>query len=175
MNDLVYYKVTRNRLRYIIPAVFLMVGGLASASWREGWGSTYICPTVQGSTSQIPLVQGISVALDVVIIAIAGELSHKDNRTYDGKEKPLPVLLGFIYLVRICSILLSFMKQLANGTHFKQGVAIFWILVGLLVILIDGEQRGWMFSLEPFFKRSVLLQALLFTFLTVTAIKSVSF
>lgn len=173
MSDLIYFKVTRNCLRYIIPAALLMIGGLASASWRESWGSTYICPTVLGPTLRIPVTQGLCIALDVFLIVIAGELSHKEHRTYDGKERPLPVLFGFIYLVCICT--LYFMKQTANKTYFKQAVALFWILVGFVVFIIRADQREWMFSLEPSFKRSVFMQSLLFTLLTVTATKTVSF
>lgn len=170
---LIYYKATRNRLRYIIPAALLMFGGLASASWRESWGSTYICPTDLGQNSRIPVMQTLCVALDVFLVIIAGELSHKEHRIYDGQEKHLTVLLGYIYLV--CIYIISFMKQIANRTYFKQGVALFWILVGFLVFIVHAEQREWMLSLEPSFKRSVLMQSLLFTLLTATAAKTVSF
>ena len=99
--DFVDFEVARNRLRYVIPAAFLMFGGLLASSLRENWGSTYICPAVLGSAWWIPVMQGVCVALDFALIVMAAELSRKENRTYDEKERPLPVLLGLILLVCI--------------------------------------------------------------------------
>lgn len=151
-----------------------MLGGLFSASLRENWGSTYICPGVRGLALRIKVVQGICVALDLSLIIIAAELSRRENRIYDGKEIPFPILLGYIYLVRIHRLRLGLNKSKANRTRFNQGVALFWTAVGFLVLIIDEDLRQWILSPEPAFKRSVITQALLFALLTISVTKIVS-
>ncbi|KAL1970526.1 hypothetical protein VTN77DRAFT_4170 [Rasamsonia byssochlamydoides] len=138
----------RSGLRYVIPAALLMVAGLLASSFHEGRRSTYICPIIFNQALRIRTFQILCVVLDTLLLICAAELLRTGTHSKLSRGRSAPVEWGIGLL----------------------GVATFWTIVGVVVLIAFPEHRAYMLSASSAYYRAVFAQATLVTLLCATAI-----
>ncbi|KAL2002625.1 hypothetical protein VTN02DRAFT_6387 [Thermoascus thermophilus] len=141
--------VPRSRLRYVLSTALLMGGGFLASSFHDARDSTYICSLILGDAQRVRVLNVLCAILDTLLLIGAGELARKETRSRGGKEVQLSVLWGYGFL----------------------GVAVFWAIVGLNVLISRPQDRGYILSLSSNYMRSALAQAFLLAVLIGSAVQ----
>lgn len=171
----VRFAVPRSRLRYVVSTALLMGGGFLASSFHDGRDSTYICPLILGEAQRIRVFNVLCVILDTLLLIGAGELARKEIRSRGGKEMQLPVLWGYGFLVGPRQLLIAkstLVRACTDG--LEKGVAVFWTIVGAIVLIARPQDRGYILSLSSNYMRSSLAQAFLLAVLIGSAVQMVS-
>jgi len=99
------------RIRYVIPAALLMVGGIITSSFHDGRESTYVCPIISGLGPHLRALRAFSAILDSVILIAAAEMFREGIRTPEGKRKQSPISWGYCLLVSLDLILHLYLQS----------------------------------------------------------------
>ncbi|GIK02407.1 hypothetical protein Aspvir_006460 [Aspergillus viridinutans] len=131
----------QSRMRYVISATFLMIGGLVASEFQEGIQSTYICPISSGQYALLRFIGILSVLLDSVILISVSELFWESTRPREGRNKHFLVSCGFGLI----------------------GIAAFWTLIAIILAIRASDQNdGFVIShyLPSAFNQSLLMTLL---------------
>ncbi|KAF4265572.1 hypothetical protein KXW98_001325 [Aspergillus fumigatus] len=135
----------QSRMRYVISAAFLMIGGLVASEFQEGIQSTYICPISSGQYSLVRFISILNVLLDSVILIGVSELFRESTEPREGRNTHFLVSCGFGLI----------------------GVAAFWTLIAIILAIRARDQNdGFVIS---YYLPSTFNQSLLMTLLVLSA------
>jgi hypothetical protein len=91
----------QSRMRYVISAAFLMIGGLMASEFQKGIQSTYICPISSGQYSLLRFISILSVLLDTAILISVSELFRESTGPREGRNKHFLISCGFGLIVSV--------------------------------------------------------------------------
>jgi hypothetical protein len=142
------------RFRYVLSTFCFCLGcRLLLSEWLP-LNSTYICPVVLNQHTIIPRMQACCLLLDFVIAIVVYEMLPRSDGTG-----------------------LSPRRSVVLWSSTFTGTALIWSIVALIVYIAKPEYRFWLllFDSSSFFGLliSMMLQALLFSILCITALHSV--
>jgi uncharacterized membrane protein len=141
----------QSRMRYVISAAFLMIGGLMASEFQKGIQSTYICPISSGQYSLLRFISILSVLLDTAILISVSELFRESTGPREGRNKHFLISCGFGLI----------------------GVAAFWTLIAIILAIRARDQNdGFVIS---HYLPSAFNQSLLMTLLVLSASQLVSY
>ncbi|KAJ5601099.1 hypothetical protein N7510_010633 [Penicillium lagena] len=136
----------QGRLRFVIAASLLLIGGCLASSLPAGQQSTYICPEVVGEALRLRTYKILNILLDSFLLIGIAELWREISRMQELQRRRTLVSLGI-------------------GLF---GVAFVWTIIGIFVQRHLPEHNGQLF-LDAKYSRSALSQALLAVILVLSA------